>query len=68
MEISVTQLQPFAQSATFKLISIRFMMILSFSKVSSLRENLSGLKTLPAMLNKPSTGADVAPLDEKTVI
>ena len=62
-------MQPFAQSATFKLISLRFnLMILSFSKVSSLRENLSGLKTLPAMLNKHSTGVDVAPLDEKTVI
>ena len=31
----------------------------------SLREHLSGLKTLPAMLNKHSTGADVALLDEK---
>ena len=36
-----------------------------FSKVSSLRKRLSGLKTLPAMLNKHSTGADVALLDEK---
>ena len=33
--------------------------------MSSLREHLSGLKTLPAMLNKYSTGADVALLDEK---
>ena len=33
--------------------------------MSSLREHLSGLKTLPAMLNKHSTGADVALLDEK---
>ena len=33
--------------------------------MSSLREHLSGLKTLPAMLNKQSTGADVALLDEK---
>ena len=39
-----------------------------FSKVSSLREHLSGLTTLHAMLNKHSTGADVALLDEKTVI
>ena len=39
--------------------------MLSFSKVSSLREHLSGLKTLPAMLNKHSTGADVTLLDEK---
>ena len=28
--------------------------------MSSLREYLSGIKTLPAMLNKHSTGADVA--------
>ena len=41
---------------------------IKFSKVSSLREHLSGLKTLPAMRNKQSTGADVALLDEKTVI
>ena len=33
--------------------------------MSSLREHLSGLKSLPAMLNKHSTGADVALLDEK---
>ena len=33
--------------------------------MSSLREHLSGLKTLPAMLNKHSTGADVALTDEK---
>ena len=33
--------------------------------MSSLREHLSGLKTLPAMLNKHSKGADVALLDEK---
>ena len=33
--------------------------------MSSLREHLSGLKTLPAMLNKLFTGADVALLDEK---
>ena len=59
--MSVTQLQPFAQSATFKLLSLRLnLMMLSFSKVSSLRKHLSGLKTLPAMLNKHSTGADVA--------
>ena len=32
--------------------------------MSSLREHLSGLKTLPAMLNKHSTGVDVALLDE----
>ena len=33
--------------------------------MSSLKEHLSDLKTLPAMLNKHSTGADVALLDEK---
>ena len=33
--------------------------------MSSVREHLSNLKTLPAMLNKHSTGADVALLDEK---
>ena len=33
--------------------------------MSSLREHLSGLNTLPAILNKHSTGADVALLDEK---
>ena len=70
-KLSVTQLQPFAQSATFKLLSLRFNLMITFnhhikfSKVSSLREHLSGLKTLPAMLNKHSTGADVALLDEK---
>ena len=53
--LSVTQLQPFAQSATFKLLSLRFNLFItfnlhiSFSKVSSLRDNLSCLKTLPAM-------------------
>ena len=31
--------------------------------MSSLREHLSDLKTLPAMLNKHSTGVDVALLD-----
>ena len=71
-KLSDTQLQPFAQSATFKLLSLRFnIIILSFSKVSSLREHLLGLKTLPAMLNKHSTGADVALSDDyekKTVI
>ena len=50
----VTQLQPFAQSATFKLLS------LSFSSVIFERTSLRP-KTLPAMLNKHSTGAD----DEK---
>ena len=30
-----------------------------------MREHLSGLKTLPAMLNKHSTEADVALFDEK---
>ena len=44
---------------------ITLIIILSFSKVSSLREHLSGLKTLPVMLNKHSTGADVALLGEK---
>ena len=33
--------------------------------MSSLRAHLSGLKTLPVMLNKHSTGADIALLDEK---
>ena len=33
--------------------------------MSSLREHLSGLITLPAVLNKNSTGAVVALLDEK---
>ena len=33
--------------------------------MSSLKEHLSDLKSLPAMLNKHSTGADVALLDEK---
>ena len=33
--------------------------------MSSLREILSGQKTLPAMLNKNTTGADVALLKEK---
>ena len=44
-KLSVTQLQPSAQSATLKLLLLRFnLMILSFSKMSSLREHLSGLK------------------------
>ena len=34
--------------------------------MSCLREHLSGLKALPAVLNKHSTGADVALLEEKT--
>ena len=33
--------------------------------MSSLREHLLGLKALPAVLNKHSTGADVALLEEK---
>ena len=33
--------------------------------MSSLREQLSGIKTLPAMLNKHSKGAEVALLHEK---
>ena len=67
-------LQPFAQSATFKLLSLRFNLMITFnhhikfSKMSTLREHLSGLKTLPAMLNKHSTGADVVPLDKKNSI
>ena len=36
--------------------------------MSSLREHLSGLKSLPAMLNKHSTGADVAPLDKNSYL
>ena len=44
---------------------LHLIIILSFSKVSSLKEHLSGLKALPAMLSKHSTGADVALLDEK---
>ena len=47
---------------------LHLIIILSFSKVSSFRKHLSGLKALPAMLNKHSTGADVALLDEKTFI
>ena len=42
------------------------MITFNHHKVSSLREHLSSLKTLPALLNKHSTGADVALLDEKT--
>ena len=36
--------------------------------MSSLREHLSGLKPLPAMLNKQSIGADVALLDENSYL
>ena len=67
--LSVIQLQPFAQSATFKLLSLRFNLIItfnhhiSFSKVSSLREHLSCQKNFACY-----AGADVALLDEKTVI
>ena len=70
-KLSVTQLQPFAQSASFKLLSLRFYLMITFNhhikffKGVILREHLSGLKTLPALLNKHSTGADVALLDEK---
>ena len=64
----VTQLQPFAQSVTFKLLSLRFTLMVTFNhhkffKVSSLREHLSGLKILPALLNKRSTGTDIARVD-----
>ena len=64
-KLSVTQLQPFVQSATFKLLSLKFNLMITFNHHKC---HLSCLKTLPAMLNKHSTGADVALLDEKTFI
>ena len=72
-KVSITQLQPFAKSATFKLLSLRFNLMITFNHIkffkSVIFEGTSFRpKTLPAMLNKHSTGADVALLDEKTGI
>ena len=67
-------MQPFAQSATFKLLSLRFDLMITFNHHFKFFKNVIfegssfRLKTLPAMLNKHSTGADVALLDEQTVI
>ena len=66
---------PFAQSATFRLLSLRFNLIITFNHhikffKSVIFEGTSfrPQKTLPAMLNKHSTGAHAALLGVKTVI
>ena len=65
-------MQPFAQSAAFKLLSLRFNLMITFNhQIKFFKSvNFEGTsfrpKTLPAMLRKHSTGADVALMDEKT--
>ena len=61
-KLSVTQLQPFAQSATIKLLSLRFNLMITFNhhikffKSVSFEGTSFRPKTLPAMLNLHSTG------------